>query len=53
VCLGVRIDQEGNAAASGETTISTDESSAQVIIVPTNEEIIVAQRIAEKMSSGE
>jgi acetate kinase len=50
-CLGVRIDAGRNAAASGESTISTDTSATRVMIVPTNEEIIVARRIAEKINA--
>ena len=52
-CLGVKIDAEANAKASGEATISTDDSAARVMIVPTNEEIIVARRIAETIGSEE
>jgi len=48
-CLGVRIDAARNALASGESAISTDDSIARVMIVPTNEEIIVARRIAKKI----
>jgi len=48
-CLGVRIDAARNATASGETTISTSDSVARVMIVPTNEEIIVARRIVAKI----
>jgi acetate kinase len=48
-CLGVRLDAQRNAAPSGEATISTADSTARVMIVPTNEEIIVARRIAEKI----
>jgi len=50
-CLGVRIDAAQNASASGETTISTPESAVRVMIVPTNEEIIVARRIASMIKS--
>jgi acetate kinase len=48
-CLGIRIDAERNAAPSGEATISTSDSVARVMIIPTNEEIIVARRIAAKI----
>ena len=50
-CLGVRLDAERNRAVAGECTISAPDSAARVMIVPTNEEIIVARRIAEKMAA--
>ena len=50
-CLGIRLDSNLNESASGEATISAGDSSARVMIVPTNEEIIVARRIAEAMKA--
>lgn len=50
-CLGVRIDAGENASAAGEATISTGDSATRVMIVPTNEEIIVARRIAAEIAS--
>lgn len=49
-CLGVRIDAGMNASPAGECTISTPDSSVRVMIIPTNEEIIVARRIAEHIA---
>lgn len=49
-CLGVKLDEATNASAKGEATISTADSPTRVMIVPTNEEIIVARRIAEAMA---
>jgi len=51
-CLGVKIDPDRNASVSGETTISTDDSGTLVMVVPTNEEIIVARRIAAAIGVG-
>lgn len=45
--LGVEIDPERNKAADGETTISTPGSRVKVMVVPTNEEIIVARQTVE------
>jgi acetate kinase len=41
--LGVKIDPEKNAVRSGDPRIiSTDDSSAKVLVVPTNEELMIA-----------
>lgn len=42
--LGIRLDETINASANGESIISAADSRAQVWIVPTNEEIIVARQ---------
>jgi len=50
-CLGIRLDAEQNVASGpAERTISTGASAARVMIIPTNEEIIVARRIAEEIA---
>ncbi len=44
--LGIRLDAEKNAAAQdGETVISADDSPAKVMIIPTNEELVVAREV--------
>jgi len=44
--LGIRLDAEKNASAqSGETVISADDSPAKVMIIPTNEELVVAREV--------
>jgi len=44
--LGIRLDAEKNAAAqAGETVISADDSPAKVMIIPTNEELVVAREV--------
>ena len=42
--LGIRLDAERNANATGETTIHADDSRTELWVVPTNEEIIVARQ---------
>ncbi len=44
---GIELDTERNQNINGETKISTDSSSTQIWVVPTNEEIIVARQAAE------
>ena len=44
--LGIRLDAEKNAAAqAGEMVISADDSPAKVMIIPTNEELVVAREV--------
>ncbi|MBO5128996.1 MAG: acetate kinase [Oscillospiraceae bacterium] len=45
--LGVKIDPEKNNCRGKEVKISTDDSKVQVWIVPTNEELMIAQDTAE------
>ena len=43
--LGIEIDQARNAGpVQGASTISTDESRVQVLVVPTNEEWEIARQ---------
>lgn len=43
-CIGVKIDQDKNAAARGkEGIISTDDSKIKVYVIPTNEELVIAR----------
>lgn len=44
--LGIRIDAERNASGPKERRISTDDSAIQVWVVPTNEELEIAQLTA-------
>ncbi len=45
--LGVKIDPERNAKRGFENRISTDDSKVQVWVIPTNEELMIAQDTAE------
>ncbi len=48
--LGIELDPALNAAAKGEVKISSAKSRAQVWVMPTNEEIIVARQAKELLS---
>ena len=45
--LGVKIDPEKNAQRGFENKISTEDSKVQVWVIPTNEELMIAQDTAE------
>jgi acetate kinase len=44
---GIKLDSGRNESAKGECRISADSSSAQIWVVPTNEELVVARQSAE------
>ncbi len=51
--MGVRIDDAKNAEASRkEAVFSTDDSRVEVMVLPTNEEIMIALDTVEKISEG-
>jgi len=51
--LGIALDPVANHAAKGvEAKISADSSLAQVWVIPTNEELIVARQAAKLLSKG-
>ena len=42
--MGVKIDEELNARTRGtETVLSTDDSAVKVVVVPTDEELMIAR----------
>ncbi|HEY8495773.1 MAG TPA: acetate kinase [Limnochordales bacterium] len=41
--LGVRLDEAQNASAAGETEISAPGSTVRVFVIPTDEELVIAQ----------
>lgn len=41
--LGVKIDKERNNVRGKETLISSDDSTAKVFLIPTNEELVIAR----------
>jgi len=49
--LGLRLDPQANATAKGEARISTPDSTLSVFVVPTNEELMVAQAAYEVLQS--
>ncbi len=50
--MGVKIDPERNAIRGKETKISTDDSAVQVWVIPTNEELMIAQDTAELVNAA-
>ncbi len=53
--FGVELDEERNRTIKGEGAISTDGSAVKVLVVPANEELIIARetvRVAEKALIG-
>ena len=44
--IGIKLDVEANAVRGDERKISTDDSGAQVWVVPTNEELAIARETA-------
>ena len=49
--LGIVLDRDRNAAATGETTISADDSAVRVMVIPTNEELVVARAARALLAS--
>ena len=47
---GIHLDSSRNEHVDGETRISSDDSRAEIWVVPTNEEIVVARQSAELIS---
>ena len=47
-CLGVKFDADRNRTVLGEGVISAPDSPATVLVLPTNEEVGIAQTIYEK-----
>ena len=41
--LGITIDEEKNSIRGEETIISTEDSKVKVLVVPTNEELMIAR----------
>jgi acetate kinase len=43
--LGIKLDAERNLARGGERLISSDDSAIKLLVVPTNEELAIAQDV--------
>jgi acetate kinase len=41
--FGIEVDESKNSSIKGEGEISTDSSAVKVLVVPANEEIVVAR----------
>ena len=50
--MGVKIDDEKNNVRGKETLISTPDSTVQVWVIPTNEELMIAQDTAELVNAA-
>jgi acetate kinase len=50
--FGIRLDESKNAAARGEVAIEAPDSAVKILIVPADEERIVARATAEVISKG-
>ncbi len=50
--MGVKIDDEKNNCRGKEVKISTDDSAVEVWVVPTNEELMIAQDTAELVNAA-
>ncbi len=50
--MGVKIDPEKNQIRGKETLISTPDSEVQVWVIPTNEELMIAQDTAELVNAA-
>ena len=44
--FGIKVDEEKNQNGSGPRIISTEDSATKVLVVPTNEELAIAQKSA-------
>ena len=50
--MGVKLDPEKNNVRGKETLISTPDSKVQVWVIPTNEELMIAQDTAELVNAA-
>jgi acetate kinase len=48
---GIRLDPQRNQVRATETTISADDSRVRIMVIPTNEELIVARQTRDVLSS--
>ncbi len=51
--FGVELDEERNRTIKGEGAISTDSSAVKVLVVPANEEMIVARETVAVVSRAQ
>ncbi len=51
--LGIKLDLEKNKLRGGEREISTDDSEVQILVIPTNEEYMIALDTFDLMFEGE
>lgn len=51
--LGIQLDEDANAQADGECRISKDSSRVEMWVVPTNEEMEIAEQVQELVEKAE
>jgi acetate kinase len=51
--LGVEMDPEANAAGRGERDISRESSKVRVLVIPTNEELMIARETAQVVEGSQ
>ena len=50
--LGVKLDEQANAVRSGEPrVISTEDSAIKVLVIPTNEELMIAMDVEDLLGN--
>ena len=50
-CFGVQLDTEkNNACQAEEAIISTDSSRVKIMVIPANEELVLAREVTRKIS---
>ena len=49
--LGVKIDPEKNKVRAKEAIVSNDDSKVKIMVIPTNEELMIAKDTAEISAS--
>jgi acetate kinase len=51
--MGMKLDLQKNKARGGERDISTDDSRVRILVIPTNEELVIARDTLEIVSRNE
>ena len=49
--MGVKIDHTKNLVRGEEAIVSTDDSRVKIMVIPTNEELVIAQDTARLVSA--
>ena len=50
--LGIKIDPENNKRRGAEREISTDDSAVRIVVIPTNEEYMIARDTYQLVKEG-
>jgi acetate kinase len=46
-CVGIALDRKKNEETHGEGTVHTEDSKVQILVIPTNEELVIARDAKE------